>query len=84
LYSVGTNGVDDGGSEAALPNKFGDLDEWERLDRLFYLSLQPREALYVPRPPGYTYEIAGDDYDPRTPWDRHDPITPDWHPSSQP
>jgi hypothetical protein len=84
LYSVGTNGVDDGGSEAALPGQFGDQDEWERLDRDFYLTLRPREELYVPRPPGFVYEIPGDGYDSRTPWERHDPITPDWHPSTQP
>jgi hypothetical protein len=85
LYSVGTDGVDDGGSEAAMPNTFGDLDEWERLDRVFYLTLQLRAELYVARPMvNGLYPVSDAAYDTRAPWERHDPITPDWHPSTQP
>jgi hypothetical protein len=50
LYSVGDNGDDDAGSEAAMPKRYGDLEEWDRLDRAFYLSGKPRDALYVERP----------------------------------
>jgi hypothetical protein len=50
LYSVGENGDDDGGSEAAMPKRYGDLAEWDRLDRAFYLSSRPRDVLYVERP----------------------------------
>jgi hypothetical protein len=58
LYSVGDNGDDDAGSEAAMPKRYGELDEWERLDRAFYLSGKPRESLYVERP-GEAAERAG-------------------------
>ena len=50
LYSVGENGDDDAGSEAAMPKRYGELAEWDRLDRAFYLSAQPRAVLYVERP----------------------------------
>jgi hypothetical protein len=50
LYSVGENGDDDAGSEAAMPKRYGELAEWDRLDRAFYLSSRPRDVLYVERP----------------------------------
>ena len=45
IYSVGTNGTDDGGSESPLPHprRFsGKLDEWSMLDRVVHLTRQPR------------------------------------------
>lgn len=45
IYSVGVNGVDDHGSEAALLNAhryLGQLDPWSMQDRVVHLNRQPR------------------------------------------
>ena len=71
LYSVGKNGNDDSASEAPQPNRYGELDEWDRLDRVFYLTSRPREVVYIPRPnpngaiAGYAAGI-----DEPAPWER--------------
>jgi hypothetical protein len=82
LYSVGADGVDQVASEAAIPGAHGFLDEWGRLDRVFYLSLKPRADLNVPWPDEGRGGIVaeGVPYDTRTPWERHDPLTPAWSP----
>lgn len=59
LYSVGLNGVDDAGSEAAIPGVHGELNEWQRLDRVFYVSARAREPLYVPLPEGTRIMLGG-------------------------
>jgi hypothetical protein len=71
LYSVGRNGDDDAGSEAPIPQRYGELDAWERLDRAFYLTALPRELLrlkYPGQPEPATTEAESDDYGP--PWER--------------
>ena len=50
LYSVGRNGADDAADESAMPNEFGEIDEWRRLDRVFYLTGRQREYIYIVRP----------------------------------
>jgi hypothetical protein len=40
LYSVGANGVDDGGSEAPSV-KGGYAEQWDELDLVFHLTIQP-------------------------------------------
>jgi hypothetical protein len=74
LYSVGLNGIDDTASEAPMPGLHGEINEWHRLDRAFYLTNTPREVVYVAPPnatgsPGYIGPI-GMDFDPRPPWER--------------
>ncbi len=78
LYSVGSDSVDDGGCEAAKPGEHGELDEWHRLDRVFYLSLRPRDEIFVPYSSG-AGAMAGPPpgFDSRPPWERE-------HPASQP
>ena len=71
LYGVGRNGADDGGDEAAMPHEFGEINEWWRLDRVFYLSGRRREYIYIARPirPGdgmYASVIS----EGRPPWER--------------
>jgi len=79
IYSVGFNGADDGASEAALRGEFGELCEWQRFDRVFYLSQRPRAFLYVPRPED-TGPIPCWPVDALAPWERHLPLTSDWYP----
>ena len=71
LYSVGRNGVDDAAAESAMPNAFGEIDEWGRLDRVFYLSGRQREYIYIARPirpgDGMYAAVMGEG---RPPWER--------------
>jgi hypothetical protein len=73
LYSVGEDGIDDGGNEAPMPNAFGNIDEWRRLDRVYYLTGKIRATVYIPRPdqdgPG---ALPAPGYDWRAPWERDD------------
>ena len=50
LYSVGRDGNDESANEKPMPHEFGEIDEWQRLDRVFYLSSRPREVIYIERP----------------------------------
>ncbi|MEA2708809.1 MAG: hypothetical protein QOF78_1410 [Phycisphaerales bacterium] len=77
LYSVGRNGNEDNGSESAMPRIYGELDEWARLDRVFYLTSRPRDVLLVERPGqssevGYAAAIAGEPGEQTNlpPWER--------------
>jgi hypothetical protein len=81
LYSVGRNGDDDGGSEAAMANRYGEVEDWERLDRAFYLTDRPHDVLIVERPgtpPEATYaamyanEPVALDLSGVAPWERED------------
>jgi hypothetical protein len=69
LYSVGTNGIDDHASEAALPGQCGDIDAFHRLDRVFYLTPQIRAPLYVPHPPGAMMMGPPPGFQDKAPWD---------------
>jgi hypothetical protein len=46
IYSVGANGLDDGGSESIASNR-GDADRWQRPDAVVHLMRQPRPAKEV-------------------------------------
>ena len=50
VYSVGLDAADDAASEAAMPDEYGELGEWRRLDRVFHLTRHVRPLLYVARP----------------------------------
>ena len=50
LYSVGRDGIDESANEKPMPHEFGEIDEWRRLDRVFYLSGRVREVIYIERP----------------------------------
>ena len=82
LYSVGRNGADDAADESAMPNAFGEIDEWERLDRVFYLSGRQREYIYIARPirpgDGMFAAVAGEG---RPPWEPEAENSP---PTTQP
>jgi hypothetical protein len=76
LYSVGLNGADDAASEAPMPGLHGEINEWHRLDRVFYLTSTPRDVVYVAPPdgtalPGISASM-GIDSDPRPPWEREE------------
>jgi hypothetical protein len=85
LYSVNLDGIDQGGDESAMPGKQGEIDEFGRLDRVFYLSTRPHQDLYIPipetpgaaQPAGYV-DVVPDPNSPTgysesvAPWDRQD------------
>jgi len=79
IYSVGSDGVDDGGSEQAMPGQYDDLGPMQRVDRVFYLTVRPRQWLRVERPNDGGGLVFVPGYDSRTPWERGDPLTTDWH-----
>ena len=66
LYSVGHNGADELGGEAAMPEAYGEIGAWRRLDRVFYLGGQARESIYV-APPGDG--VITIEYEDRPPWE---------------
>jgi hypothetical protein len=71
LYSVGVDGVDDGGSEAPTPDAYGEIDEWRRLDRVFYLSDRRREYMYIARRLSCDMAMPGvANPEPIPPWER--------------
>jgi len=75
LYSVGNDGIDNGGSEEAMPGEYGDLGDWQRLDRTFHLTTKPHKAVYIPHPPSNGLMLGvGPGMEAKAPWD-FDPTT---------
>jgi hypothetical protein len=68
VYSVGQNADDDAGSESAMPNEYGEIGAWRRMDRVFYLGAQAREYIYVSRPGANAGYLVQADIG-RPPWD---------------
>jgi hypothetical protein len=87
LYSVGVDGVDHHADESPVPGEYGYIDEWERVDRVFYLSNRIRPELYVPRPdsPNGNGVMAGYYSDGPAPWEpRPEPTSGPYAPASPP
>lgn len=74
LYSVGLNGTDQLGDESAMPGEYGYLDAWDRMDRVFYLGGQTREAIYVAPADGRPVHVVG--YGGGAPWEEVEPGDP--------
>jgi hypothetical protein len=83
LYSVGRNAADDAGDEAAMPHEFGEINEWWRLDRVFYLSGQRRAYIYIARPirpgDGMYASVIGEG---RPPWEPDSDNSPTTQPDA--
>jgi len=74
LYSVWRNGDDDAASEAPMPGRHGEIYEFERLDRVFYLTARPHEVvkLKYPGQPDEVVPASDEPVNPESiaPWER--------------